>query len=101
MSHHHDHDHSHDHDHHHAHAEEMPFAEKVSRLLDHWIQHNDDHIATYREWAEKARSEGLEEVAAQMENAAETTAAVTEAFRRAKGSIPGPGAPPPAGPTAE
>ena len=87
MSHHHDHDHSHDHDHHHAHGEAMTFGKKISLLLEHWIQHNDDHIASYREWAEKARGEGLEEAAAEIEKAAEITAAVSEAFRRARGSI--------------
>lgn len=91
MSHHHEpHDHSHSHDHGHSPGEagEMPFNEKISRLLDHWVQHNDDHVRSYREWAEKARSHGLAETAAALDKAAETTAAVTDAFREARASVP-------------
>ena len=55
MSHHHDHDHSHghahDHDHSHEHAHDhahqthdtLSFEEKMIKLLEHWIKHNDDH----------------------------------------------------------
>mgnify|MGYP001025960870 CR=1 FL=1 len=94
MSHHHDphdpHDHPHSHDHGHSHGEagEMPFNEKIARLLDHWVQHNDDHVRSYRQWAEKARSHGLAETAAALDKAAETTAAVTEAFHEARASVP-------------
>jgi hypothetical protein len=82
MSHHHDHphDHSHDHDHH---GTEMAADEKIARLLEHWIQHNDDHIRSYREWAEKARAQGLAEAAAKIDEAVEMTAAVSGAFREA------------------
>jgi hypothetical protein len=85
MSHHHDHSHDHPHDHAH-HEAEMSFAEKISRLLEHWIQHNDDHIRSYREWAEKARAQGLAEAAGKIDEAAEKTAAVSEAFRKALAS---------------
>ena len=54
MSHHHDHDHDHDHqhgqDHHHGHAHShapLSFSEKLVKLLDHWIQHNDQHAEDY------------------------------------------------------
>jgi len=94
MSHHHDphdpHDHSHSHHHGHAHGAggEMPFDQKIARLLEHWVEHNDDHIRSYREWAEKAREKGLVETAAALEKAAVATAAVTDAFQDARASIP-------------
>jgi len=91
MSHHHDHSHDHHHDHSHAHSHgpggEMPFADKLARLLEHWIQHNDDHIRSYREWAEKARSQGFDQAAERIDKAAEITAAVTEAFEKARRSV--------------
>ncbi|WP_457591535.1 hypothetical protein [Geoglobus sp.] len=31
--------------------------EKLRHLLDHWIEHNEEHISKYREWAEKIRGE--------------------------------------------
>ncbi|MGD8366734.1 MAG: hypothetical protein PVG78_03750 [Desulfobacterales bacterium] len=85
MSHHHDHSHHHPHDHAHQ-GQQMPVDEKIARLLEHWIQHNDDHIRSYREWAEKARAQGLAEVAAKIDEAAEMTAAVSEAFHQALAS---------------
>ena len=32
----------------------MTELEKLKHLLKHWIEHNDAHIKTYTEWAEKA-----------------------------------------------
>ncbi len=87
MSHHHnDHDHGHHHDHHHAKAE-MTFEEKVLKLLEHWIKHNDDHADTYRGWANQAKENHLEAVAAIIEEAAEMNLAVNEKFEQAKALI--------------
>jgi hypothetical protein len=47
-----DHHHHHDHDSH----SEMPFDEKLLKLLNHWIKHNEDHALNYRNWAEKAKA---------------------------------------------
>ena len=59
MSHHHDHDHDHHHgdDHHHGHSHShapLSFSEKLVKLLDHWIEHNDHHAEDYRKWAQDA-----------------------------------------------
>ncbi|MBI4826017.1 MAG: hypothetical protein HY807_06300 [Nitrospirae bacterium] len=32
----------------------MTELEKLKHLLEHWIEHNDAHINTYKEWASKA-----------------------------------------------
>lgn len=29
--------------------------EKLKHLIEHWIEHNNEHIAKYREWAEKIK----------------------------------------------
>mgnify|MGYP000022356956 CR=1 FL=1 len=47
----------HDHDSH----GEMPFDEKLLKLLNHWIKHNEDHAFNYRNWAEKAKANGQKE----------------------------------------
>ena len=98
MTHHHDHDHhshdhiddgDHDHNHSHGHSHaheiqsEMSFEEKVVRLLEHWIQHNDDHAGTYRSWAERAREQHMEDVAAVMMEAASMTLDINRKFEEA------------------
>jgi hypothetical protein len=72
------------HHHHHHHAEEeMPFIEKLEKLLQHWIKHNTDHAKTYREWKEKAEKENLIRVAEIMEEAAVVTTQLNEKLRQA------------------
>ena len=42
----------------HSHTETqntLSFQEKMIKLLDHWIKHNDDHSKTYIDWAEKGK----------------------------------------------
>jgi hypothetical protein len=36
----------------------MTDPEKLKHLIKHWIEHNNAHIQTYSEWAEKAESFG-------------------------------------------
>lgn len=31
--------------------------EKLRHLLEHWIEHNHEHIAKYKEWAERVRDD--------------------------------------------
>ena len=93
MSHHHDHDHGHDHshEHHHGHAHDtqgtLSFEEKMIKLLEHWIKHNDDHASTYQGWADQAKQNHLEAVAALIEEAAEMNLAVNAKFEQAKALI--------------
>ena len=48
-------------------------------MLNHWIKHNDhDHALNYRNWAEKAKTNGQEEAGALLEEAAEMSLAVNE-----------------------
>jgi len=57
------------------------------KLLDHWIRHNDDHASTYRDWAEKAKTGKLTEVALLLEEAAEMTGRISEKFDQAASLI--------------
>jgi hypothetical protein len=61
----------------------MTFSEKVNKLIEHWIKHNEDHAATYREWAERARTEGLDDVASTMIAAAEKNVMINQDFQKA------------------
>ena len=86
MNHHHDHDHHHHHDHNHG-GTEMPFEEKIIKLLEHWIRHNEDHAKTYQDWANQSKENHLEAVAAIIEEAAQMNLAVNEKFEQAKALI--------------
>ena len=76
---------SNDHHPHHNHDaySEMPFNEKLSKLLNHWIKHNEEHALNYRNWAEKAKTNGKDQVAELLEEAAEMSLAVNEKFEAA------------------
>lgn len=65
----------------------MSFADRMEKLLDHWLEHNTDHAATYRQWAEKARENGMDAVAAQLEEAARMTLEINETFSAAAQSL--------------
>lgn len=41
----------------------MTELEKLKHLLEHWIEHNDAHVRTYEEWAEKADTLGRPDLA--------------------------------------
>ena len=71
--------HNHDHDSH----SELTFDEKMLKMLSHWIKHNEDHALNYRNWAEKAKTNGQEEAGALLEEAAEMSLAVNERFQKA------------------
>jgi hypothetical protein len=71
--------HHHDHDSH----EEIPFDEKLRKLLSHWIKHNQDHALNYRNWAEKAKTNGKGQAAGLLEEAADMSLTINEKFEAA------------------
>ena len=76
-------------DHHHDHEShsDMPFNEKLLKMLDHWIKHNEDHAVNYRNWAEKAKTKGEEDVGKFLEEAAEMSIAVNDRFEKALAAL--------------
>jgi hypothetical protein len=62
---------------------------KLRVLLPHWIEHNDEHAAEFRNWAEKARVAGQEEVAEEIDLAAKQMGWVNEALRAALQQLDG------------
>ena len=62
----------------------MTLAQKVETLLGHWIDHNDSHKNTFFTWAERAKNEGLEDVAAKIEQAGNLSEQVTVLLKDAK-----------------
>ena len=73
--------------HHHKHDHEiqstLSFDEKMIKLLEHWIKHNDDHAQTYRDWAQKAKEKNKGKAALMLEDAAEMTLSISKKFEAA------------------
>jgi hypothetical protein len=61
----------------------MTFPEKLVKLLDHWIDHNDHHAEDFRKWAKEAVDNDLKEVADLLESAADLTETISDRFREA------------------
>ncbi len=77
----HGHDHTHDHD---ARSDAMPFAEKMEKLLDHWIRHNTDHAESYTDWARQADENGMSKVGEVLMEVADLTRSLNEKFATAR-----------------
>ena len=61
----------------------MDTAAKLHHLIDHWIEHNDQHAQTWQEWADRASSDGLVAAAGLLGEAARAVGLANEALRRA------------------
>ena len=57
--------------------------DKLRALLPHWIEHNDEHAAEFRAWAEKARAAGWPEAAEEIDTAAKELSWVNESLHAA------------------
>jgi hypothetical protein len=93
---HHDHHHEHEHDHHHqgqAHSHgpgggEAPAAaitptEKLTRMVEHWLHHNEEHARSFIDWADRARSMGQAAVAVLIDDVARQSLLQNEQLRKA------------------
>lgn len=61
----------------------LSFDEKLSKLLKHWLKHNESHAETYRNWAIKAKENEMPEAGALIEDAADMTRLINEKFEKA------------------
>jgi hypothetical protein len=88
MPHHHK-DESDHHHHHHNHdiSSTLSFGDKLIKRLEHWIKHNDEHAETYRNWAEKAKENGMEKTGELLEEVKEMTRLITGKFEEAIRSV--------------
>ena len=57
--------------------------EKLGRLLEYWIKHNEEHANTYLEWSKKANTEELKDVAEILEEASNTALSLNALFKEA------------------
>ena len=64
---------------------------KLCILLPHWIEHNDEHAASFQRWGVRARELGQEETAQRIEEAVERMAACNRALTAAVEALGGSG----------
>ncbi len=70
---HHHHEHHHDGDHHderHCDPEKLSETHKLAKMMEHWVRHNEDHAKSFRDWSDRARAAGHEDVARILEDMA-------------------------------
>lgn len=79
----HDHGHTHSHDHGHSHTHELTFEQKLIKLFEHWIDHNNSHKDTFFTWSDRAKEAGLDKVAKNIETAGKLSNDVTDQLEQA------------------
>jgi hypothetical protein len=75
--------------HRHHHDDEHPdngteTLRKLLTLLEHWIEHDDSHVESYREWARKASDAGEEEIAREIHLAIAESETIKGHLKRAR-----------------
>jgi len=65
----------------------MDELNKLNHLLNHWIDHNKDHVSNYNEWAEKAEALGEHTLSEVLRRIADESKKLEELFREAIDSI--------------
>jgi len=61
----------------------MDEKKRLSVVIDHWIEHNESHMAEYRKWAQKAEELGLGVVKAEIEDAVEKLNRCNQSLQKA------------------
>ncbi|MEM5789710.1 MAG: hypothetical protein AAGU11_20540 [Syntrophobacteraceae bacterium] len=51
-------------------APPIPELEKLKKMAEHWMRHNEEHAGNYLAWADRARRAGREEPAVILEEIA-------------------------------
>ena len=62
-------------------------AYRIRKLLEHWIEHNDEHVKRFRVMSEEASSVGLVDVVEHMRLAADKGEEVTTHLQKALNSV--------------
>ena len=69
----------HNHETHHT----LTFDEKLVKLLEHWIKHNNDHAENYRNLAKKTKEKGMIDVDLLLQEAIDMTELISNKFKKA------------------
>jgi len=65
----------------------MDQKKKLSIVIEHWVEHNENHMDEYKRWAQTAGELGLNSVKAEIEEAMEKISQSNEHLKKALKSI--------------
>ncbi len=65
--------------------------DKIAMLVRHWVEHNEGHRESYREWRDKLSDQDLPVTLAALQEVADLTDRANEALRRAAAELAGGG----------
>jgi hypothetical protein len=65
----------------------MDIQDKLAHLIHHWVEHNESHVAGYREWAKLAREQGLTVAADGIDEAIVEVEKANKALERARAAL--------------
>ena len=65
----------------------MTDLDKLKHLLKHWLEHNDAHINTYEEWAQKAETMGEKDISEILKQITDESRKLNNLFQKALESI--------------
>jgi hypothetical protein len=68
-------------------GDRMEEKEKLSIMLEHWIEHNQSHIGEYQKWVERAAVLGLDLVKAEIEGAIKKLLLVNQHLETARSRL--------------
>jgi len=57
---------------------------KLKSLIEHWIEHNQEHVRNYAEWADKALKAGKPELSDSLREVAAETKRMERLFLKAR-----------------
>ncbi|MDK2834266.1 MAG: hypothetical protein PWP63_1353 [Methanolobus sp.] len=57
---------------------------KLAHLLEHWVEHNESHSKSFREWAQKVRDAGYTELADDILEAEKKMSECSDLLRKAR-----------------
>ena len=55
--------------------------ERLMKLIQHWAEHNDEHLERFREASEEAAEKGLPEVSEKLKTASDKSVEVSKLLR--------------------
>ncbi|AEH60590.1 hypothetical protein Mzhil_0724 [Methanosalsum zhilinae DSM 4017] len=61
--------------------------EKLLHLIEHWIEHNDNHVQNFDSWTEKIELSGFEGVAEEIRMASKNMEKCTMHLKKAKSRL--------------
>lgn len=67
----------------------MDDLERLKVMMEHWLEHNREHVQAYKEWAEKAKAIGRKDIATVLSNISLESERIENLFMEALSLVKG------------